>query len=388
MQTNDEFHDLGDAVSLLVERLVEPVEGMHRTITDRGFRYVGRLGGPARVAHNTVVDQVYSAVRWASGAVGAGIGTMLAARSAAPVSETRRGSGIQAALNGVWGDRLDERGNALSVSLTVRSGSVAIPIDPAALAAVHPTATSHIVVLLHGFGQTERCWDASNGGEASLFDAIESTPGITPVLVRYNSGLPIARAGADLAHLLAGLQASWPVDAPTVSLVGYSMGGLVARSAYATGIAAGHEWASSARHLINIGVPHAGSPIARGVRLGTWALRIARTTRPLGDFLNGASAGIKDLQSGADVAAAWEEALPIPHGHFSGVGEHFVAAVVTESARHPLGALVGDLVVPVASATQPAAASANIRVVGNRRHFDLLADPDVTDQVIEWLHSE
>lgn len=388
MQPNDEYRDLGDAASMLVERVVEPVEGMHRTISERGFRYVGPLGEPVRVAHNALVDRVYSGVRWTAGAIGAGVGAALTARSAAPVSETRRGSGVQAALNGVWGDRLDERGNALSVSLSLRSGDVAIPIDTAALAAAYPAASSHLVLLLHGFGQTERCWDASSGGDPSLFDELESTPAITPLLVRYNSGLPIARTGADLAQLLEELEAAWPLDAPTMSLVGYSMGGLVARSAYVAGIAAGQQWAINSRHLINIGTPHAGSPVARGVGLGTWALRIARTTRPLGDFLDGASAGIKDLQSGADIAAAWEEAVPLPDEHLARIRQHFVAAVVTESDRHPVGALVGDLVVPVASATQPAGTTENVRIVGKRRHFDLLSDPDVSDQVVEWLHSD
>ncbi|MCP3974583.1 MAG: hypothetical protein GY720_08835 [bacterium] len=388
MHPKNEYGDLGEAVSVVAERLVEPVEGMHRTISERGFRYVGPLGEPVRVVHNEVVDRVYSAVRWTAGAIGAGVGAMLATRSAAPLSETPRGSAIQAALNGVWGDRLDERGNALSVSLTVRSGDVAIPIDPAALAAAYPLASSHVVVLLHGFGQTERCWNGASNGDPSLFDALEAAPGVTPVLVRYNSGLSITRTGAELAQLLEDVQASWPVDAPTMSLVGYSMGGLVARSAYASGMAAGHEWAIGARHLINVGTPHTGSPIARSVGLSTWALRIARTTRPLGDFLDGASAGIKDLQSGADIAAAWDEAVPIPHRRHSPLGEHFVAAVVTEDTRHRLGVIVGDLVVPVASATKPAAASHSVRVVGKRRHFDLLADPDIADQVIDWLHSD
>lgn len=387
MKSENEYHDLGDAASLLAERLVEPVEGMHRTISDRAFRYVGPLGEQVRAVHNTVVDGVYQAVRWTAGALGVGVGTMLDARSAKPISETRRGSGIQAALNGVWGDRLDQRSNALSVSLTVRSGDVALPLNPPALATAYPAASSHIVVLLHGFGQTERCWDTSRDGKASLIRALESAPGITPVLVRYNSGVSVARTGAELAQLLANLQASWPVDAPAVSLVGFSMGGLVARSAYATGMAAGHAWATGARHLVNIGTPHSGSPIARGVGLGSWALRIAKTTRPLSDFLNGASAGIKDLQSGADIAVAWEEAMPSPHSHPSEARHHFIAAVVTENAHHPVGALVGDLVVPVASATQPAARSENVRVVGNRRHFDLLTDSDIADQIIEWLHS-
>jgi hypothetical protein len=163
------------------------------------------------------------------------------------------------------------------------------------------------------------------------------------------------------------------------------MGGLVARSAYATGISAGHEWVQQARDLITIGAPHHGSPIAGGVRLSSRALRIARTSRPLSDFLETASAGIKDLEDGAAVSRAWEEASAIPPGDSVGIRQHFVAAVVTGEPGHPFGVLVGDLVVRVSSAAGHTLAPDNVHVLGSRRHFDLLSDADVIAQTVEWL---
>jgi len=386
MAVDRELHDLGGAASLVAERLVGPVEGMHRVISERALRY---FGPPIREVHDTMVGGVYQSIRRAADVLGAGAGALLASRlpAAYPVSGSPTGSGLQAALNAVWGDELDARQNALAVSLTVRDGDRAVAIDRASLAAAFPDATEHIVVLLHGLGQTEQCWRSSSDGAAGVFESLASDPQINPVLIRYNSGLAVARTGQEVAALLALLSASWPAAGSRVSLVGYSMGGLVARSAYAAGIATGLEWAARARDLVTVGAPHHGSPVARGVRLGSRALRVARTSRPLSDFLETASAGIKDLEDGAGIAEAWEAAVAIPDGGPSGVRQHFVAAVVTGDARHPVGVLVGDLIVRVASASGRTLAPDNVRVLGGRRHFKLLSDPNVIDQIVEWLRA-
>jgi hypothetical protein len=385
---DNELRDLPDATALVVERLVAPVEGMHTVISGRAFRYVGPPGAAVQAVHDTVVGGVYTAIRRAAGVIGFGAGAWLAPRLAEtdPVSSSRAGSGVQAALNAVWGDELAARGNALAVSLSVRVDDQPVGLDRRSLAAAYPAASDHLVVLLHGLGQTERCWQSSPGEDVgSVHDTLTAHAATTPVLVRYNSGLSVADTGAELAALLATLSDNWPVARPRISIVGYSMGGLVARSAYATAISADREWARRAQDLVTIGAPHHGSPIASGVRLGSRALRIARTSRPLSDFLETASAGIKDLEDGAAVARAWEDAGAIPPGDSAGIRQHFVAAVITGEPAHPFGVLVGDLVVRVSSATGHTLAPDNIRVLGSRRHFDLLSDADIVGQIVEWL---
>ena len=280
------------------------------------------------------------------------------------------------------------RDNALAVSLSVRVDGQPVGVDRRSLAAAYPDASDHIVVLLHGLGQTERCWQTSPGeGLAGVHEALSSEAATTPILVRYNSGRSVADTGAEVAQLVASLSENWPAAEPRISIVGYSMGGLVARSAYASAINAGHEWARQARDLITIGAPHHGSPVASGVRLGSRALRIARTSRPLSDFLETSSAGIKDLEDGAAVAQAWEEASAIPSDDSSGIRQHFVAAVVTGEPGHPFGVMVGDLIVRVSSASGRTLAPDNVRVLGNRRHFSLLTDPEVVGQIMDWLES-
>jgi hypothetical protein len=46
---------------------------------------------------------------------------------------------------------------------------------------------------------------------------------------------------------------------------------------------------------------------------------------------------------------------------------------------------VGDLVVRVASATGPAVAPSNVHILSRRRHFDILSDVEVTNQILDWL---
>jgi pimeloyl-ACP methyl ester carboxylesterase len=382
MVIDNELHDLGGAASLVVERLVAPVEGMHRVISGRVFKYVGAPGRIVHAVHDGMVGGVYGAIRLGAGLLGVGAGALLANRSpeAHPVSDSSTGSGLQAALNGVWGDELAMRGNALAVKLSIRQGNRNVALDRASLSTAYPHASGHVAVLLHGLGQNERCW------KPGLPELLADGSIATPVAVRYNSGQAIADTGAEVAELLEALWMNWPVAGARISLVGYSMGGLVARSAYAAGISAGHEWVGRAADLITVGAPHHGSPAARGARLGSRALRVAATSRPLGEFIETASAGIWDLEQGASVAEVWNEAgLTLGDGVGKGLRQHFIAAVVTGKEKHPVGIVVGDLIVRVASATGRELGPSNVRVLGKRRHFDLLSDPEVLAQIAEWL---
>ena len=76
-------------------------------------------------------------------------------------------------------------------------------------------------------------------------------------------------------------------------------------------------------------------------------------------------------------------------GALEGVQEHFIAGVITSEPGHPMGALLGDLVVRVGSGIgrgrRRRIEAKDVRVIGRRRHFDLVRDPEVHEQVREWL---
>ena len=129
----------------------------------------------------------------------------------------------------------------------------------------------------------------------------------------------------------------------------------------------------------------------------SWGLHLVPESRPLGVFLNQRSAGIKDLRFGAIREEDWTEQdpdaflidavadAPLPEE----IDQHFIAGVVTAEPTHPVGALLGDSVVRVGSAIgrgrRRRIEATDVRVLGRRRHFDMLHDPVVQEQVRDWL---
>ncbi len=216
--------------------------------------------------------------------------------------------------------------------------------------------------LVHGLVATERCW---HGNEVSqgLLAALEDHPTFTPPTVRSTTGLPVATNGAALAALLDQIEDAWPVPIESIALVGHSMGGFVVRKACAAAATAGHRWIDATTDLITIGSPHRGAPVEKLAGAAAWGVGVAPQSRPLAEFLDRRSRGIKDLgwgDAGSDVAD-----LDIRH--------HFIGGVVTADPAHPVGAVVGDLMVRPASST-PASSldAADVAILGAVHHFDLL----------------
>ncbi len=164
------------------------------------------------------------------------------------------------------------------------------------------------------------------------------------------------------------------------------MGGLVIRSACQVGKAAEHAWVGALDKVVTVGTPHLGAPLEKAANVVSWSLRVAPESRPLADFLDARSVGIKDLRFGAIVEEDWRGTEPDALLRntvgdvrpLEGVDHHFVAAVVTDNPRHPVGALIGDLMVRAASGIgqgrNRSIEASDVHVHGGRRHFDLLHD--------------
>jgi hypothetical protein len=175
------------------------------------------------------------------------------------------------------------------------------------------------------------------------------------------------------------------------------MGGLVVRSACEAARSAGHRWINEVNDVVTLGSPHRGAPLEKFVNVVAWGLGMAPETRPLADFLNARSVGIKDLRFGAIVEEDWRGTDPDAllrdtvgdHPLAPGVSHHFVAGVITADPIHPVGVLMGDLMVRSASGTgRQQLDPTNVVVLGGMNHFDLLHDPAVIDHVMGWLASE
>src|SRR5690606_4587514 len=128
--------------------------------------------------------------------------------------------------------------------------------------------TPHLLVLVHGLCMTGSQWKrAGHDHGVGLGRAL----GATPVYASYNTGRHIAENGAELARHLSALADGWPVDVESITLIGHSMGGLVARSAVAQAQEQALPWLQRLRAMVFLGTPHHGAPLERG---GHWLHRI------------------------------------------------------------------------------------------------------------------
>ncbi|MDP9495642.1 MAG: alpha/beta fold hydrolase [Actinomycetota bacterium] len=397
--TNNELQGLGDFLGLVVDRVTTPVEGVNRALVDRSLRWTGSSGAPTRRKLDVAIASFYGAIRLAGSALGTtvGLGAAVAVGRSNPLSGSRLGSRFQAAINATWGDALEHRGNELRIEMGLRNAlGSPVRVTPHDLTASFPTATARLVLLVHGLGRTESSW-LDRGEQAGLWEMLATDTSITPVMIRYNSGRHVSENGADLARLLERLWRSWPVPLESISLVGHSMGGLVIRSACRVGHDADQRWVDTVDKVVTVGTPHLGAPLEKVANVVSWGLRATPESSPLADFLDARSVGIKDLRFGAIVDEDWLGSEPdallrntvsnLPP--LDGVDHHFVAAVITSDPTHPVGALVGDLMVRPSSGTgqgrRRQIEATDVRVLGGRRHFDLLHDPDVQEQVLAWL---
>jgi pimeloyl-ACP methyl ester carboxylesterase len=337
-------------------------------------------------------------------AVGAGAGAATARRRApaddrAP-SSTPRGAFLLGAINGLIGDELEREGSALQQPMSVRMGGEPVAADPGALAAAFPDATGRLVVFTHGLMETEFAWRlgaARTGG--TYGERLERELACTAIEVRYNTGRHISENGRSLGELIDALVAAWPQEVDEVALVGHSMGGLVARSACWYAAEQELPWVRRVHHVISLGTPHTGAPLAQGVHYASHALHALPETRPLASFLRRRSSGIRDLRQGSLVDEDWSDCDPdalraaacreIPL--LDGATHCFVAAHLTRSPRHPVGRLLGDVLVLVPSASgRSRARRLGFRdedglVLGGAHHLALLNHPQVYEQLRGWL---
>ena len=286
-------------------------------------------------------------------------------------------------LNGAVGDHLARVGNGLDQGLRLRSGDTWLPADPAALPAALPTGGSRVVVFVHGLSTTELSWcldaAANLGAPDAHFGALlERERGLVPIFVRYNTGRAVAESGAALSEALAGLVAGWPTPIEQLVLVGHSMGGLVIRAATHAATTADAPWLAPLTHVACLGSPHQGAPLARLGHTATDALRAVPhpVTRVAGRILAHRSAGIQDLR---------HRALPALGPLLSDVRYLFVAGTLSQRAHHPTAHVLGDMLVPVASAGGPGGADVRVRHFGVVAHHQLQTHAGVYAALAGWL---
>ena len=376
--------------------VVDLVEAMHHQIAS-----VPRMiAKPERDRTTGITRLVYRSIHGVIGLVGHGLDRLLARltpllgeRSTWPGREA-----LLAALNGVLGDYLAASDNPLAIKMCMRRRGIALPLEREPLAAAIPQAGGKLLVLVHGLCMNDLQW-MRNGHDHGA--ALARDLAYTPVYLHYNSGLHISTNGRALAEQLEALVRAWPVPLTELVLVGHSMGGLVARSACHYGALARHEWRRRLDKLVCLGTPHHGAPLERG---GNWVdilLGASPYSAPLARLGKIRSAGITDLRFGNLVDEDWNKrdrfarsgdyrvAVPLPEG----VVCFAIAATTTKKAGDLSGRLLGDGIVPLASALGRHANPQLALVFDESRqwvayganHLDLLSRSEVYAQIKRWL---
>ncbi len=404
----EEIRDAGALAGSVLGGGVGLVEELHRAIADRSFAAAGQGAHANRERHDRIALAGYgtvAALLRTAPRVLAAIGAVVIPKvDSQPLDATLTGNAALGAMNGLWGDRLADAGNAFAVGMSVRHDRADLVLTVDSVAAAFPHPTSRLAVFVHGLCETDDSWRPSDRKRRSVgaFDFGErlgTDTDYTPVYVRYNSGLHVSDNGAALDRLLDELSAVWPVAVTEVALLGHSMGGLVVRSACHQADERGAQWVRRVRHVVCLGTPHLGAPLEKGTNALSWVLDRVPETRGLARVLNARSVGVKDLRYGSLVEADWEgvdldefltdRCNEVPFLPYAGY--YFVGVTVTQDRRHPVGMLVGDLLVQLPSASGKGRRREipfdldKGRHIGGLTHFDLLSHPDVYAQVEHWL---
>ncbi len=362
------------------------VERMHRTIQLRP----GPLGQPTVGATRGITGLVYRSVRGGIRLVGHGIDMSLAPLTAMlpEGASTPARDAFLSAVNGVYGDYLARTGNPLALEMELRlRGRRVEPGDPSGAFAIEPDVapSSKLLLLVHGLCLNDQQW-TRNGHDHGA--ALAAELGLTPLYLRYNTGLHIAANGRSLADLLERTLRHWPVPVQELVILGHSMGGLVARSACHHGQETGHAWLRQLRKLLFLGTPHHGAPLERGGHRLDYVMDLSPYSAPFTQIGRMRSAGIRDLRHGT-LTTDSDRFVPLPDG----VQCYAAAATLAERRGLVAERLVGDGLVPLDSALGRHSDPARTLALPKQRqwvgygmgHLELLNRPEVYAQLRQWL---
>ena len=371
-----------DALSLLSEvaddLVVKTVRDTHLAALDR----VATVTRGTNPLHRGIAGAVYG---------GLSLGLSAASRASTRSRPTGvgprledgvRGRFVSSAVNGLIGDKLLEERPQLAIPMAVRlrgrrrrrhAGR-----PGGGVPARRPGSSSSSCTAC---ARTSPTSSATASGWARRTPRCSPGTGWTPLMLRANTGLPLRENGAALTALVQRVVDGWPVPVTRIALVGHSLGGLVIRAAGVVADEVDEPWRDRVTDVITLGTPHLGAPIAWGIGHGSRGLGRLPETAAFGRILDWRSQGVHDL-----VAGLAEDVPPLPHARY-----HLVAATLTASQRHPVGDVVGDLLVRPRSAYgrdrrgRELFPGADVLHVGRTDHFGLLNHPDVHAAMRRWL---
>ncbi len=396
---NNASTDLRGAANLTTDAIVgvtNLVESLHYSIAANAVQ--ADRSEPLRT--RGITGLVYRNIRGVTRAVGGGldlllgqIGTTLGDQDSPPARET-----LLAVLNGVLGDYLVAHNNPLAVPMQFRLDGQTL--DEQALAEAVQLSRGKLLIMVHGLCMNDLQWFRRGHDHGA---ALAQDMGFAPLYLYYNSGRHISENGRLLANLLESTiqQADQPLE---LVMIGFSMGGLVARSACYYGQRFGHRWLSQLDKLIFLATPHHGALLERG---GNWIdsiFRISNYSAPFSRLGKIRSSGLTDLRYGNVISEDWQgrdrfqlagdQRSPVP---LPADAKCYAIAATRSAEPNKLGDhVVGDGLVSVDSALGlHKDAAMNLSIPDSRTwvgrkmsHLDLLNHPQVYETIKRWVENE
>lgn len=369
--------------------ITDVVERLHATIQATRLP----LGASTNRRTRGITGLVYRAVRTGMQWTGVGIDLALTPFTASlpHLPEASRRDWLLAIMNGTHGDHLAQTGNPLAIAMSLRHEG-----QPIALSApvedlsrrLGRAPRAKLLICIHGLCMNDHQWlreGYSHGtmlAEAACADVL---------YLRYNTGLPIHRNGADLARQLESLLQAWQGPVPELVLIGHSMGGLVARSAYHQAALHKHRWPEQLRQMFFLGSPHHGAPLERGGAMVDQILGVSPYASPFAKIGQSRSAGIQDLRYGTLIEGDPLQSVSLPKN----VRCYAIAARLDSIGHDAADTMVGDGLVPLASALGVHAERKRHlgipkhrqKVIPGIGHLALLWDQEVGATLRDWLRS-
>lgn len=372
--------------SILVEATLKTttiVEDMHQTIASGP----PVLGSPLKPVVKLYTKPIYGGIRGVAGLVGIGVERALKQIEPAfdDVSHPDVVEMVRAAINGVVGDHLALTENPLAIEMELRFNNETldfgtVPKEKPLLIYIHGSAMSDIQLKRNGHHHGHK---------------LAEDFGLSCITVRYNSGLHISENGEQLAAKLHELAEHVP-DVPII-ILGFSMGGLVARSAVNLAERQSLSWRSRLHGMVFLGTPHHGAPLERMGNIFQKLLESTGYSAPIARLARIRSAGVTDLRFGSILREHWSGAdrfdhvpdartpVPLP----TDVLCFAVAGSLSKSLDEDPESLSGDGLVPVSSALgehENPALNLGLqehekKVILNCGHLDLLDHPQVSQEL-------
>lgn len=127
-------------------------------------------------------------------------------------AESPQREAVLAVLNGVMGDRLQADNNPLAIHMNLRHRGEILNGQGSSSRQNNPVVTGKLLLMIHGLCRNDLQWDSQyEGSDVNHGERLAGELGLTPIYLRYNTGLHVSQNGRELAQQLEQLLVHWPM---------------------------------------------------------------------------------------------------------------------------------------------------------------------------------